>query len=99
MSSKYDGNLEISLVETARRASFILAIEAQSKAIRDDRRREDDEARGTRFGQETLDTELYEEKPSSDYHNYIPGTNDEDVSALFSNCSAMGSLSCFLGRR
>ena len=57
------------------------AVEAQSKAMRDDRRREDDEARGTRFGQEILDTEVYGEdtESGSTYLNYIPGDNDDAV--------------------
>ncbi|CAF3643494.1 unnamed protein product [Adineta steineri] len=54
------------------------AVEAQSKALRDDRRREEDEARGTKFGQEILDTEVYEENARSGYLNYLPGTNDDD---------------------
>ena len=57
----------------------ILVIEAQSKAIRDDKRREDDEARGTRFGQEIIDTDVYEENARSSYLDYLPGTNDDDV--------------------
>ncbi|CAF2070881.1 unnamed protein product [Rotaria magnacalcarata] len=54
------------------------AIEAQSKAIREDRRREDDEARGTRFAQEILDTDVYEENARTDYLNYLPGNDDEE---------------------
>ncbi|CAF4889106.1 unnamed protein product, partial [Rotaria sp. Silwood1] len=54
------------------------AIEAQSKAMRDSRRREEDEARGTRFGEEILDTDVYEENARSGYLNYAPGANDED---------------------
>ena len=46
---------------------FIVAIEAQSKAMRDDRRKEEDEARGTRFGQQILDTDVYEENAKSGY--------------------------------
>ncbi|CAF5143501.1 unnamed protein product [Rotaria magnacalcarata] len=55
------------------------AIEAQSKAIREDRRREDDEARGTRFAQEILDTDVYEENARTDYLNYLPGNDDEVI--------------------
>ena len=58
------------------------AVEAQSKAMRDDRRREEDEARGTRFGQEILDTDVYEENTGGGYLNYLPGDNDEDVRFL-----------------
>ncbi|CAF2363411.1 unnamed protein product [Rotaria sp. Silwood2] len=54
------------------------AIEAQSKALRDERRREEDEARGTRFIDEILDTEVYEQNARSGYLNYAPGANDED---------------------
>ncbi|CAF1667606.1 unnamed protein product, partial [Adineta ricciae] len=54
------------------------AIEAQSKAIRDERRKEEDEARGTRFGQQILDTEVYEDDGRSSYLNYLPKGNDED---------------------
>jgi hypothetical protein len=57
----------------------ILAIEAQSKAMRDDRRKEEDEARGTRFGQQILDTDVYEENTETTYLDYLPGNNDEDV--------------------
>ncbi len=58
---------------------MILAIEAQSKAMRDDRRKEEDEARGTRFGQQILDTDVYEENTETTYLDYLPGNNDEDV--------------------
>jgi hypothetical protein len=47
--------------------------------MRDDRRREEDEARGTRFGQQILDTDVYEENTGTGYLNYLPGNNDEDV--------------------
>jgi hypothetical protein len=47
--------------------------------MRDDRRKEDDEARGTRFGQQILDTDVYEENAKSGYLNYLPGNNDDDV--------------------
>ncbi|CAF4772491.1 unnamed protein product, partial [Rotaria socialis] len=58
-------------------------IEAQSKAIREDRRREDDEARGTRFAQEILDTDVYEENARTGYLNYLPGDDDEVSFELF----------------
>ncbi len=59
------------------------AIEAQSKAMRDDRRKEEDEARGTRFGQEIIDTDVYEENTGTSYLNYLPGNNDDDVRVFF----------------
>ena len=62
---------------------FVIAIEAQSKAMRDDRRREDDEARGTRFGEQILDTEVYQGNTKTDYFNSLPGNDDEDVCSLF----------------
>ena len=52
--------------------------------MRDDRRREEDEARGTRFGQQILDTDVYEDNPRAGYWNYLPGNNDEDVLLFFS---------------
>jgi hypothetical protein len=55
------------------------AVEAQSKAMREDRRKEEDEARGTRFGKEILDTDVYEENTGSGYLNYLAGDNDDDV--------------------
>jgi len=54
------------------------AIEAQSKAMRDERRKEEEEARGTRFGQQILDTDVYEENTDGGYLNYLPGNNDDD---------------------
>ena len=59
------------------------AVEAQSKAMRDERRKEDEEARGTRFGREILDTDVYEESSGNDYLNYAPGDNDDDVNIVF----------------
>lgn len=58
------------------------AVEAQSKAMRDERRKEEEEARGTRFGRETLDTELYEESSRNEYLNYAPGNDDDDVNIV-----------------
>jgi hypothetical protein len=81
---------------------FSLVIEAQSKAIRDDRRREDDEARGTRFGQQVLDTDVYEEKNNDGYLNYIPRNNEDEVSQLFFAFSLTIVLHCrvlTIGRR
>jgi len=58
------------------------AIEAQAKAIRDERRKEEDEARGTRFGQQILDTDVYEENTTEGgYLNYVAG--DDDVRKCF----------------
>lgn len=54
------------------------AIENQAKAMRDERRKEEDEARGTRFGQEILDTEVYEGNSSGGYLNYIGGDDDDE---------------------
>lgn len=45
--------------------------------MRDERRKEEEEARGTRFGQEILDTDVYEQSSGSNYVNYLPGNNDE----------------------
>ena len=60
------------------------AVEAQSKALRDERRKEEEEARGTRFGKEILDTDVYEENTGSGgYLNYLAGDNDEDVCVIF----------------
>jgi hypothetical protein len=59
------------------------AVEAQSKAMRDDRRKEEEEARGTRFGKEILDTEVYEENTGSVYLNYLARDNEEDVCVIF----------------
>jgi len=47
--------------------------------MRDDRRREEDEARGTRFGQQILDTDVYEENTGPGYFSSLPGNNDDDV--------------------
>ena len=58
------------------------AVEAQSKAMRDDRRKEEEESRGTRFGKEILDTDVYEDNAGPGYLNYLAGDNDEDVSIL-----------------
>ena len=81
MSSKHDGRqrvLEEERVELTECIPFA-AIEAQSKAIRDERRKEDDEARGTRFGQQILDTDIYEENARTGYVDYLPGNNDDEV--------------------
>lgn len=80
MSSKRDGKkFLMKLVKYRFNLYRILAIEAQSKAMRDERRKEEDEARGTKFGQEILDTDVYEENTGTNYLNYLPG-NNEDVS-------------------
>jgi len=80
MSSKHDGkNLILKIWKYLFNFFLILAIEAQSKAMRDDRRKEEDEARGTRFGQQILDTDVYEENTGTTYLDYLPGNNDEDV--------------------
>jgi len=80
MSSKHDGkNLILKIWKYQFNFFLILAIEAQSKAMRDDRRKEEDEARGTRFGQQILDTDVYEENTGTTYLDYLPGNNDEDV--------------------
>ena len=55
------------------------AVEAQSKAMRDERRKEEEESRGTRFGRETLDTEVYGETGADDYHAFAPGDNEDEV--------------------
>ena len=81
MSSKHDGRIyQCSNKSNCLFSVFFAAIEAQSKAIRDERRKEEDEARGTRFGQQILDTEVYEDDGRSSYLNYLPKGNDEDVS-------------------
>ena len=72
----------------------MLAIDAQAKAMRDERRREEDEARGTRFGQQILDTEVYEESGRSGYLNYAPGANDDEVS--FRSSSPLNARHRFL---
>jgi hypothetical protein len=61
--------------------------------MRDDRRKEDDEARGTRFGQEILDTDVYEENARTGYLNFLPGTNDDDVCYFFNTSNIFYSFS------
>lgn len=56
------------------------AVEAQAKALRNQRRREEEEAHGTQFGREILDTEVYEQDSRGDYLGYLPGQNDDEVS-------------------
>jgi hypothetical protein len=67
--------------------------------MRDDRRKEEDEARGTRFGQEILDTDVYEENAGPGYLNYLPGNNDDDVCffCFFNDYNFIDFLFFFLG--
>ena len=61
------------------------AVEAQAKALRDQRRREDEEARGTRFGQEILDSEFFDQDSSADPSKFSRVLNDEEVKTNVEN--------------
>ncbi|CAF1106840.1 unnamed protein product, partial [Didymodactylos carnosus] len=54
------------------------AIEAQSKAIKQSRRNESAEERGTRFGEQNLDTDVYPPSSRDGYLSYLPTNNDDD---------------------
>lgn len=57
-------------------------IEKQAEEIRNQRRREDDEARGTKFGKD-VDTEVYDESSREGYLRFL-SNNDEVMQQVFS---------------